>query len=123
MLRGVAALVKSPDQSPGDEAHIPLSIGTKGNQEGGGGGGGAVRGGKKIKIVVPWVATHVRSPDQSPGCEAPIPWSSLNFLDLVSYRVVDRYFGRLSVDILAECWSTVKRVLIDYRSSIDQVRG
>ena len=33
VVRGVAFPVKSPDQSLGGEAHIPLSQGTKGNQE------------------------------------------------------------------------------------------
>jgi len=36
VVRGVAFLVKSPDQSPGGEVHIRLSRGTKGNQEVGG---------------------------------------------------------------------------------------
>ena len=30
---GVATQVRSPDQSLVDEVHIPLSLGTKGNQE------------------------------------------------------------------------------------------
>ena len=34
MVPGVATLDRSPDQSPGGEAHILKSLGTKGNQEG-----------------------------------------------------------------------------------------
>ena len=34
MVPGVATLDRSPNQSPRGEAHIPQSLGTKGNQEG-----------------------------------------------------------------------------------------
>ena len=77
-VRGVATLVKSPDQSPGGEAHIPLSLGMKREP-----GAGAVLGVVKIKIVLRGVASLVSSPDQCPGVRP--SWSSLSFFRFFFY--------------------------------------